>query len=137
MTDAVMIVGSDAGCQGHSGLAMRFTVIGTLPPLSQEAEVALFRVVQEGLANVARHAGAGSVAVQLSALDSIVELSIEDDGNGLTGGSESYPGGTGGMGLPGMRQRLEAVGGTLAVENMVTGGLRLRARLLLNVGMNE
>ncbi len=111
-----------------SGLAARFTMVGTLPPLSQEAEVALFRVVQEGLSNVARHAGAGSAVVQLSVVNHVVELTVEDDGCGLTGATEGYSG-LAGMGLPGMRQRLETVGGTLVVENLATGGLSLRARI--------
>jgi signal transduction histidine kinase len=100
----------------ETGIAATATVTGTPRPLSAEAEVTLLRVTQEALANVARHAAADRVALTLSYMDGEAALDVRDDGVGFALG----PGGAGsngGLGLPGMRERVEALGGRLAVES--------------------
>ena len=107
----------------ETGISATATVTGTPRPLSADAEVTLLRVTQEALANVARHAAAGRVALTLSYMDGEAALDVRDDGVGFAPGSRqggAGPGGTGsngGLGLPGMRERVEALGGRLAVES--------------------
>jgi len=99
----------------ETGLAATATVTGTPQPLSPDAEVTLLRVTQEALANVTRHASAGRVAVTLSYMDGEAALDVRDDGSGFTPAADGF-GPNGGLGLRGMRERVEALGGRLAVE---------------------
>lgn len=92
-----------------------------LPP---SLEIALYRVVQEALTNVARHANASRVSVVLEKNDSHVVAIIEDNGNGFDlerAGEER-------LGLLGMRERMEAVGGTLEIETEPGNGTSIFAR---------
>jgi signal transduction histidine kinase len=100
----------------ETGLAATATVTGTPQPLSPDAEVTLLRVTQEALANVTRHANAGRVAVTLSYMDGEAALDVRDDGSGFAPTADGY-GPNGGLGLRGMRERVEALGGRLAVES--------------------
>lgn len=97
-----------------------------LPP---SAEVVLLRVAQEALANVRRHADASTVAVRLACRDGTVLLDVADDGCGLPAGFG--PGSGEGFGLAGMRERLAAAGGTLALGTHESGGTLLTATLPL------
>ena len=99
----------------ETGLVATATVTGTPKPLSPDAEVTLLRVTQEALANVTRHSGAGRVAVTLSYMDGEAALDVRDDGTGFDPPADG-PGAAGGLGLRGMRERVEALGGRLAVE---------------------
>jgi signal transduction histidine kinase len=107
----------------RSGIAMSFAAPDALPPLSKEAELALFRALQEALSNVARHAGARSVHIVLERSDDALDLEVQDDGRGLTG----QPG----LGLTGMRERLGALGGDVRIGTAAAGGARLAVRLPL------
>jgi signal transduction histidine kinase len=100
----------------ETGLAATATVTGTPQPLSADTEVTLLRVTQEALANVTRHAGAGRVAVTLSYMDGEAALDVRDDGAGFAPTADGH-GPNGGLGLRGMRERVEALGGRLAVES--------------------
>jgi signal transduction histidine kinase len=102
---------------GISGVAATTTTTGTPISLRPEIEVALLRTAQEALANVAKHAGAGAVALTLSYMDDVVSLDVRDDGVGFAPSAcPSAPGG-GGFGLTAMRQRVEGLSGSLAVES--------------------
>lgn len=81
-----------------------------LPP---EVETTLYRVVQEALTNVAKHAGAQSVSVLLVRRDASASAVVEDDGEGFTSAAEAG----GGIGLAGMRERLALLGGRLIIES--------------------
>jgi signal transduction histidine kinase len=81
-------------------------------------EVAAYYAVSEALANAAKHARASAVQVELDALDTVVRLGIRDDG---IGGADPAQG----SGLTGLRDRIEAVGGTLDVTSPVGGGTTL------------
>ena len=83
---------------------------GTVRRLPVDVESALFRVAQEGLTNVTKHARASTVWVTLTYLDDVVVLDLRDDGVGCTATA------TGGYGLDAMRQRLARVGGRLEIE---------------------
>ena len=82
---------------------------------------ALMRIVREAVSNAIRHGAANSVAITLSNTRG-VRLTVEDDGSGLSG---AEPGGAGGFGLVSMRERAEALGGTVELSSGVGGGARL------------
>ena len=105
----------------RTGIAASFDGPAALPPLSKDAEVALFRALQEALSNVARHAGARSVTVTLSQARGVIHLEVCDDGRGLAGDP--------GLGLTGMGERLDALGGDMRIANAEGGGARLAVRL--------
>jgi signal transduction histidine kinase len=90
---------------------------------SKEAELVAFRVLQESLTNVHRHAQASAVDVWLARRGNLVALTIQDNGRGLPAGvMENFSAGlASGVGLAGMRERLAEFGGTLAVETSHSG----------------
>jgi signal transduction histidine kinase len=94
--------------------------------LAPEAETALFRAVQEALANVARHAGAEAVLLQLARRDGVVEIEIEDDGRGFDPVEVARPTPSGrGLGLMGIRERLELAGGRALIDSAPGRGTRV------------
>jgi signal transduction histidine kinase len=101
----------------RSGIRTGLAVPTSLPPLSGEAELALFRALQEALSNVLRHAGAHSVDIGISINEAGVLLRVSDDGRGLPAGvaPESLEL-QGHMGLAGMRERITALGGTVRLR---------------------
>lgn len=113
-----------------SGLPVRFESPDQLPDLTAEAELALFRAVQEGLSNVARHAEARTVAVTVNRENGVLRLVVEDDGTGLAPERLSQiTTGPGRSGLFGMRERLTAQGGRVSLDPGRRGGLRLMVEL--------
>ena len=100
-----------------------------LPPLPAAVEVACYRIAQEAITNVARHAHAGTCRLRLSVDQGagMLEVEITDDGVGIPGERVA------GVGLSSMRERAEELGGTLAVEPGQEGGTRVLARLPLPV----
>jgi signal transduction histidine kinase len=107
----------------RSGVGTTLDAPVDLPSLSPEAELALFRALQEALANVGRHAKAGSVRIGLAARDGTVTLTIADDGRGLA--PEIEPFANGRMGLVGMRERITGLGGTVEIGDGPSGGVRV------------
>ena len=97
----------------HSAIRIALDVPGALPPLSKEAELALFRALQEGLSNVRRHAGAESVDVTITAEPHGVRLMVRDDGRGPPEATPEQLEREGHMGLAGMRERISALGGSV------------------------
>ena len=89
--------------------------------LPSAVETTLYRTVQEGLTNIARHAGAHRVSVLLMRRDGSVTAVIEDDGHGFA--AEDLEGG--GMGLDAMRERVALLDGRLAIESTPGGGTTL------------
>jgi len=94
-----------------------------LPPLSDEAELTVYRVAQESLTNVARHAQASRVEVALERGAGSVVLRVVDDGRGM---DEAAAAANGHGGLRGMRERAVLVGGALAVKRGREGGVEVR-----------
>lgn len=88
-----------------------------------DLDVAIYRVVQEALTNVARHAQAGQVTVRMGGADDGLELEIEDDGGGANG--EPTPQ----LGLLGMRERILELGGRFSVHTRPRAGFRIHAWL--------
>jgi signal transduction histidine kinase len=81
-------------------------------------EVNLYRIAQEALTNVVKHAEATSIVVQLLGNDQGVRMSIEDDGKGFVHSSQRAPSSSGGMGILSMRERAASFGGTLTIESV-------------------
>ena len=111
-----------------SGVAATTNTTGTPISLRPEIEVALLRTAQEALANVTKHASADTVALTLSYMDDVVSLDVRDDGSGFAPDAcPSAPGG--GFGLTAMRQRVEGLSGSLAVESEAGGGTTIAASI--------
>lgn len=116
-----------AGHPMHAGTETSFAQVGVPWPLPPDVESALLRVCQEALANVAKHARAEQVGVTLEYQPDGVRLIVQDDGVGFDAGALRARSGNAatGFGLLGMRERLAALGGTLALTN--AGGARVVA----------
>jgi len=110
----------------HSGLEGRF---------APEAETAAYRIVQEALTNVARHAGVSEVMVRLWADQDMLGLQIEDQGTGFDPEAALAAGAT--TGLAGMRERAVLLGGQLRVESAPGAGTRVTAELPLGHPVEE
>ncbi|WP_435210525.1 sensor histidine kinase [Streptomyces sp. bgisy034] len=123
-----------AARESGADLAVRVHIDGDgrLPQLPDRIRSALLRVAQGALANVREHAGAGSAALTLTVLDDEVVLDVADDGHGFDPAAlPDSPGGGRGHGLPAMRARLRALGGTLTVESTPGEGTVLSAAVPL------
>ena len=106
-------------------VTVQVTTTGSVRSMKPAAEDALLRTAQEALANVARHAGATRVGITLSYLDRDVALDVRDDGRGF----DPAAGAVTGFGLVAMRQRIEAMAGTLQIESEPGGGTGISACL--------
>jgi signal transduction histidine kinase len=113
------------GAEGGQDLQVSVEAPEELPPLPAAVEVAVYRIVQEALTNVVRHARARTCIVQLAVADD-VSLEIEDDGVGL---SEEH---TAGVGLLSMRERAAELGGTCIFEPAPKGGTQVLVKLPLS-----
>jgi signal transduction histidine kinase len=115
-----------------ASVPLRFETTGRPTPLLAELEVTLYRVAQEALTNVAKHAKASKVGVTLSYMHDVALLDVRDDGSGFTPGSASagsrFAAGQG-FGLKGMGQRLQRVGGKLEIESAPGAGTAVSARV--------
>ena len=109
-----------------AGLSVQVEVTGKAPPLPAATDLAAYRIIQESLTNVARHAGPARVTVRVTYNDADVHVEIDDDGKGPSGGASAI--GTG-SGITGMRERAAALGGDLSAGFRDGGGFRVRARL--------
>jgi signal transduction histidine kinase len=110
----------------RSGVRTTLDAPPTLPPLPDDADLALFRALQEGLSNVARHAGAETVHVSLTAerngTGPALTLVVRDDGTGLGGPADPTRWEREGhMGFVGMRERIAALRGTVTIANGARG----------------
>jgi signal transduction histidine kinase len=105
----------------------------SLPPLSEAAELALYRALQEALSNVARHAGARAVTVRCSAEGGGAALVVRDDGRGLAADLDfERLEREGHMGLAGMRERIVALNGTMKLARGAGPGVEVRLWLPAN-----
>ena len=94
--------------------------------LPDQTETHLYRIAQEALTNVARHAGASRVKMELASADGRATLTIADDGHGLT----PPPGGKpGGLGMTGMRARARSTGGDISVRSAPGKGVTIEVRV--------
>jgi len=105
-------------------------VTGAQRSLPAEVDQAAYRIVQEALTNVSRHAGHARTSVLLHYTPDVIAIQIDDDGKGPgTGASASARPSGPGLGLVGMRERVSALGGRLQAGPQDEGGFQVRAEL--------
>jgi len=107
----------------YTGVHVTVDAAGLSAELPDEHKICVFRIVQEALNNVCRHANADSVKITLGTSGGWVSAMIEDDGRGFR------PGQTKGLGLIGMHERVAALGGTLEIHSEPGKGTRIEVRL--------
>jgi signal transduction histidine kinase len=117
--------------QKRSGIACFVRIEGDTERLDESRSTALFRILQEALANVARHAGASRVAVFLTKYPNEITLEVQDDGKGVP---EGVLVGRRSLGILGMRERAASRGGELDIESQPGPGTTVRVRLPVRVG---
>ena len=110
------------------GLEVRAETEGSVRPLPFGVDLAAYRIVQEALTNVARHAGPATATVRVIYGEDDVTVQVDDDGGGRTGDPQPPASGNG---IAGMRERVAALGGELDVGPRPGGGFRVRARFPL------
>jgi signal transduction histidine kinase len=118
------------GTVRRAGLATEVRVAGELPRLPPAVDVAAYRIIQESLTNVLRHAGPATATVELAVRDGRLCVHVGDDG---VGGVPRQRGAPTGHGLIGMRERAASVGGTLEAGPGPGGGFAVRATLPVEV----
>jgi signal transduction histidine kinase len=109
----------------RAGLEVHAIVHGDPRPLPIGLDRAAFRIIQESLTNVVRHAKATAATVRVQYGEQALVLQVDDDGDSLVGPPKE------GNGIIGMRERATALGGTLTASRTPTGGLRITAQLPL------
>jgi signal transduction histidine kinase len=128
-----------------SGMTVTVTVTGTERRLPPDVDQAAYRIVQEALTNVSRHAGPAGASVRLLYTTDSLTVQVDNDAPGDDGGADTADGGNGsgpagpagglepaparGLGLIGMRERVAALGGRLDAGPREQGGFRVRAEL--------
>jgi signal transduction histidine kinase len=109
-----------------AGLTVEFEITGTAPPLPAAVQLAAYRIIQESLTNVARHAGRARVTVRVAYDNANMHVQVDDDGTPPSDGASAI--GTG-SGITGMRERATALGGDLSAGFRPGGGFRVSAHL--------
>jgi two-component system sensor histidine kinase UhpB len=109
----------------QSGMRIRRDLVGPIPPLESDVELAVYRIAQEALTNALRHSHASEVTVSLRCTDGDLLLSVKDDGQGLP--EHVIAGG----GLTGMRERAMLIGAELDIESSPGKGVEVKLRLPL------
>jgi signal transduction histidine kinase len=115
----------------RNGMPCQLVVRGGEPSLADAHATAVFRIVQESLTNVSRHAGASRVAVTLVSTDLALDLRVSDDGQGFD--LDSAQGGYS-YGLLGMSERARLIGGTLQIDSAPGAGTMVSINLPLDGG---
>jgi len=107
----------------NTGVKARVVIPDSVGRLFPEIEAAIYRVVQEALHNVAKHAQAKNVNIQICRDQGVVRVMVEDDGVGFSGRSSSSRGHS--FGLAGIKERIGSLGGTVRVQSGKGKGTRL------------
>ncbi len=107
-------------------IKVRVEITGEEIQLPPQIEIALFRVVQEAITNIARHASANNVILSVDYQESAISIEVEDDGQGFDTEAISFKAGqVEGLGLLGMNERITLLGGKLGIESQPNSGTRL------------
>ncbi len=113
----------------RAGIRAEFAHEGMDERLAGEIETCLYRIVQEAVTNVARHADASWCRVSLQRLPAVVRVTIEDDGRGFDPGKEPAAGTRRGLGLLGIEERVSGFNGSMNIETSPGAGTRLTIEL--------
>jgi signal transduction histidine kinase len=114
----------------QAGLPVEVTITGTARRLPSDVDLAVYRVIQEGLTNALKHAGGACTQVLVAYDDEVVRVEVSDDGHPLISHPLSASGA--GQGLQGMRERVESAGGELTSGSRPNGGWAVSASLPLH-----
>ncbi|WP_283132718.1 sensor histidine kinase [Rhizohabitans arisaemae] len=117
-----------AAATTEAGVRVEVRLLGERRPLPPEIDVSAYRIIQEAVTNVVRHAGTGWCRVSVEYRDDEVVIEVLDGGRG------PHHAGGGGFGLVGMRERVTLLQGRLSAEPRPEGGFRVAARLPLTTG---
>ncbi|MHB1390049.1 MAG: sensor histidine kinase [Thermoleophilia bacterium] len=109
----------------NAGIKVDLQLLAMAERLSPEMETVLYRVVQEALTNVARHSAAANCRVSLQRRDGKIEAEITDDGKGFDSQTVMTSDHGGGLGLHGMKERIELVGGSMWLESRPGEGSKI------------
>jgi two-component system NarL family sensor kinase len=116
----------------RTGVAVKLTGVALTARLPADTELALYRILQEALKNVQKHARASQVSVHLALLGDSVQLLIEDNGVGFDSEHSTVKyGGNSGLGLLGMRERAAYVGGILTIQAVLHAGTKITVSMPL------
>jgi len=118
----------------RSGIRTELLQIGMEHRLAPDVELCLYRVAQEGLTNVARHANASSCRVHLRRVPDSVELAVEDDGRGFVPPAADGNLMHGGLGLLGIRERVTGLNGSIRLDSVPGRGTRLTVVVPIALG---
>jgi PAS domain S-box-containing protein len=116
----------DAWKARYPGVDCRFEKHGDLENLGEQINISLYRIVQESLTNIAKHAAASRVVVVLSRGNDMIRLNIEDNGRGMDVDKPSR-----GLGLMGMRERIEALHGSMSIASVIGHGTAINVTVPL------
>lgn len=117
----------------RSGIEIAYITSGVRDRLDPAVELVLYRVAQEALTNMWKHAKATTASVSIRRTDDEVELVVDDNGRGFDIDSDNASDGKGlGLGLFGMQERVELVGGNLEITGTRNPGTRVRASIPIN-----
>jgi signal transduction histidine kinase len=108
----------------QSGIALHYEKTGTQFPVETTAGVHIYRVLQEALNNVSRHAGVGEAWIRLQYSPEALTLEVEDHGAGFVADKIQR-----GIGLVAMRERAELIGGSLVIAPRQQGGTQVRLHI--------
>jgi len=121
-----------------AGMEVHLEVVGQEKRLSPEVEIAVFRIVQEAVTNIASHAQAESAYISLEFKEKSVSIQVEDDGIGFDFSQGFSSASVGhGAGLLGMRERAELLGGTLTINTEPGGGTRVSVEIPVDWGQQD
>jgi len=114
------------GFHQRSAIEMRLDLPASMHRLPPDEELCLFRIAQEALTNVHRHAASPWAAIRLKVQSNSVMMEIEDAGRGIDAKTPTL-----GVGLAGMRERIRQIGGIFSIEATSTGGTRVRTTIAI------
>jgi signal transduction histidine kinase len=119
------------GFSKRSGIRAQITTERMEERLPADVEVGLYRIVQEALTNVLKHANATSCTVRVVRRDDHVHLTVDDDGRGIERAVDPAGPARRGLGIIGMRERAASLAGTFSIQNRPEGGTHISVRLPL------
>ncbi len=119
-----------------TGIEIRFDTPASIVRLPHEFEITLYRVVQEALSNIVKHAEATRVAVTLEETPEVLRLIVADDGRGFDP-AQVMRGEDHGLGLAGMSERMELIGGQLHIDTTLGVGTQITAEVALKNALQE
>lgn len=115
----------------RTGIPVRLTALAAVETLDGHARIALFRIAQEALTNIARHSEAKLVKVDLRTAKGNLRMKISDNGRGFGARKKVPAHGSERLGLLGMRERAEMLGGSFRIDSVIEGGTTLQVEIPL------